>query len=42
MSQPFRQVILGDIFGRMVDMKQFDGLVDAEDEDEYENGVQSL
>ena len=41
-SQPFTQVILGDIFGRMVDMKQFDGLVDAEDEEEYENGVQSL
>ena len=41
-SQPSTQVILGDIVGRMVDMKQFDGLVDAEDEEEYEKGVLSL
>lgn len=36
------EVILGDIFGRQVESQHFDGLVDAENEEEYEKGLQSL
>ena len=36
------KVILGDIFGRQVESQHFDGLVDAENEEEYEKGLHSL
>ena len=36
------QVILGDIFGRDVELEQMDGLVDAESEEEFDVGVQFL
>ena len=36
------QVILGDIFGRNVEMQQVDGLVDAESEEEFDKGTQIL
>ena len=36
------QVILGDIFGKMVEFQHFDGLVDADSDEEYEEGLQSL
>ena len=36
------QVILGDIFGKMVEFQHFDGLVDADSDEEYDKGLQSL
>ena len=36
------QVVLGDIFGRNVEMQQVDGLVDAESEEEFDKGTQIL
>ena len=34
------QVVLGDIFGRQVELEQIDGLVDAVNEEEFDDGVQ--
>ena len=36
------QVVLGDIFGRQVELQQMDGLVDAVSEEEFDQGVQCL
>ena len=36
------QVVLGDIFGWNVEMQQMDGLVDAESEEEFDQGTQIL
>ena len=36
------QIVLGDIFGRMVEFQHFDGLVDADSNEEYDKGLQSL
>ena len=33
------QIILGDIFGRQVELQHMDGLVDAESEEEFDEGV---
>ena len=36
------QVILGDIFGRDIELERMDGLVDAESEEEFDEGVRFL
>ena len=36
------QVILGDIFGQDVELERMDGLVDAESDEEFDEGVQFL
>ena len=41
-SECTAQVILGDIFGRIVEFQHFDGLVDADNDEEYNKGLQSL
>ena len=41
-SECTTQVILGDIFGRVVEFQHFDGLVDADNDEEYDEGLQSL
>ena len=40
--QSTMHVLMGDIFGRQVEMQQLDGLVDAVSEEEFDRGVQSL
>ena len=41
-SESTTQLIMGDVFGRVVESQHFDGLVDAEDDQEYDRGLQSL
>ena len=41
-TESVQQIILGDIFGKQVGAQYIEGLIDAENDQEYENGLQSL
>jgi hypothetical protein len=41
-SEGVQQIILGDIFGKQVGAQYIEGLIDAENDQQYENGLQSL
>ena len=41
-SESVQLIILGDIFGKQVGSQYIEGLIDAENDQQYENGLQSL